>query len=228
MRSIVPNFEGVKNFREMQKLFMQSAHEIMCRHDLWADNKCWEITAVELYLSTESEVWKDPYVHCAEEQACTCTWYVHGDGRRAPIYAGIDLTCGSKAPLIRGGILIRELSQEKRWVFQRLIRGENINVTRKENVWSTTERELIGQINHRSAISHGGYLRLLPCVERRVPLWVGPRIGLGKAHSKEANREGFAFRTSPLRAATWQTVNLRSQMMPYKKEPDTSNMVPWG
>ena len=124
---------------------------------------------------------------------------IHDDGHRAPLYSGIDITCGSGG--MYGGLLIRELCNEHRWVFQRILRGDDKVVrTRTGNVWSASEKLLIQDLIHGQKVD-SGILRLVPVQPRNDSLYVGPRIGLRK---RTDDLDG-KFRTACLRIATWQT-----------------------
>jgi hypothetical protein len=156
-------------------------------------------------------VWRDPYTHKRPEQRKSGTWYVHDDGARAPTYSGIDLTSGSEEEGLYGGLLIRELSEERRWVFQRIVRGDRPSFPRRGNVWRDDEKEIIRNI-HTSSIS-AGLLQLAPSPERRTPLYIGPRIGLRpKPGTPAESPEGLSFRLAPLRIATWPTSIVSSLM----------------
>jgi hypothetical protein len=199
-------FRGVRSFDDIKARFISVAQQIMCLHRLVCGDYSWTITALELYLYTcrTSAIWHDPYTHVNAEQLESATWYVHDDGDRAPTYSGIDITCGSKNDGIYGGLLIRELCEERRWVFQRIVRGNRPNFPRKGNVWSGKEKELIRAIHKCGAGS--GLLQLVSSPERKTQLYIGRRIGLQPKPDRPAeNPDGVSFRLAPLRIATWKT-----------------------
>jgi hypothetical protein len=217
-RSLLPEFVGAKSFLEIQSRFVGFARKIMCSYELvYGDNeRRWRVTALELYLSMN--IWPDPYTHGAPEQRRSGTWYVHDDGRRAPIYSGVDITCGSDVHDVFGGVLIRELCKERRWIFQRIVRGDRINISRKGNVWTDQERDTVKCIHGKRVDASNGLLRLVESEERDECLYVGPRIGLrAKPNSPSENPEGVPFRSACLRVATWQTSILKTQMSVYPR-----------
>ena len=171
-----------------------------------------KITALELYLSTDSDVWRDVYTHNNSEQKKSGTWYVHDNGSRAPTYSGIDITCGSPEAGIHAGLLIRELEKEQRWVFQRIVRGNRQPFLRNGNIWSQEEKYLITEKIHGSDVdSEAGILKLVKIENRSDSLWVGPRIGLPAKRDKKSPHDQ-SFRGAPLRIATWPTVSNKSAM----------------
>ena len=111
-------------------------------------------------------MWRDPYTHRGSEQRKSMTWYVHKDGTRAPNYSGIDITCGSEEAELFGGLLLKELDQEQRWVFQRIVRGNHQPFPRQGNKWCTEEKLIIQESIHRANITDtDGALKLLPAKE---------------------------------------------------------------
>jgi hypothetical protein len=207
-------FQRVQNFEEITSRFIEVARRIMCSHELvYGDReRAWRITALELYLHTgsESDVWQDPYTHGAPAQLESGTWYVHDNGTRAPFYSGIDITCGSSD--LHGGLLIRELDTQHRWVFQRIVRGANVNRERTNNTWSVDEKRIIQQSIHGSQIG-SGLLRLVETPSRNEQLFIGPRIGLKKKAGEDASSpEKVAYRTASLRIATSPTECLKTSM----------------
>ena len=208
--SFVPDFTGAKSFKEIQERFIASARSIMFSHELRCGEERWRVTALELYLSTDSDVWRDVYTHKNPEQRQSGTWYVHDGGARAPNYSGVDMTCGSAG--IPAGLLIRELNMEQRWVLQRIVRGNRPSFTRKGNIWSTEEKAIIDTSIHGTSVeSEAGVLRLVEAEEINEPLWGGPRIGLS-AKTDGKSLEGYSFRLAVLRIATWPTAKNKSAM----------------
>lgn len=207
-------FHGVQNFEQITRRFVEVARLVMCSHELVCSDqeRRWRITALELYLHSghASGVWQDAYTHCESAQLESGTWYVHDNGARAPFYSGIDITCGSSGWY--GGLLIRELDNEHRWVFQRIVRGANVNRERTNNTWSVDEKRIIQQSIHGSQIG-SGLLRLVETPSRNEQLFIGPRIGLKKKAGEDAcSPENVAYRTASLRIATSPTACLKTSM----------------
>jgi hypothetical protein len=206
-------FKEAVSLEEISDQFTHLARIIMCSHQLryrYAGREdSWCITSLELYLCTSSDVWRDPYVHANPAQLEAGTWYIHDDGRRAPLYSGIDLTCGPAS--MYGGLLIRELCHEHRWVVQRIVRGENNVVrTRKGNGWSEPEKLFVQKSIHTREADSGA-LFLAPVLPRKEPLYIGPRIGL--RNKPDSDPDG-KFRTAALRIATWATAKPKMIRLP--------------
>ncbi|MBR1197794.1 hypothetical protein JQ574_17500 [Bradyrhizobium sp. AUGA SZCCT0158] len=202
----VVGFRGAQTADQIEARFIDFARDIMGSHDLVHGERRWKVTAIELYLCSRQSFngWRDPYTHANPEQLKAGTWYVHDEGTRAPTYSGIDITCGSDDDGIHGGILVRELSGEHRWVFQRIIRGDRESFPRKGNVWSDDEKKIVRSI-HGTNI-HLGPLRLVRRQEQTTPLYIGPRIGLRpKPNSGAEDVKTKAFRLAALRIATSRT-----------------------
>ncbi|MHC2519011.1 hypothetical protein [Bradyrhizobium diazoefficiens] len=205
-------FRGVQSFEEIKSRFIEIARLIMCSHELVYGEgaRSWRITALELYLhmGSASNVWSDPFTHRKSAQLDSGTWYIHDNGSRAPFYSGIDITCGSEGQ--HGGMLIRELDGEHRWVFQRIVRGENIKLERTNNKWSPYERDIIEEI-HRKPIGSGS-LKLVQTSWQDRQLFIGQRIGLKKVGEDACSPEKVPYRTASLRIATSQTACLKTTM----------------
>lgn len=95
------DFSAIQNFKDLQAQFVNAAQSLMSEHDLMHANNRWQITAIELYLFTESEMWRDVYTHQNPVQLESGTWYVHqretdAPNWRAPNWSGLDITCGSR------------------------------------------------------------------------------------------------------------------------------------
>ena len=78
---LLPDFSGVKNFVDIQRQFIASARAIILEHKLFFEGKCFDITALELYLKLHKQrnVWWDAATDDddnAEEQYNRGTWYV--------------------------------------------------------------------------------------------------------------------------------------------------------
>ncbi|WOH50683.1 hypothetical protein [Bradyrhizobium sp. sBnM-33] len=215
--TVIPNFEDVKTIEDIASRFAMAAKSIMFEHDLRFQSRSWRITALELYLFTESDVWRDPFTHRGDEQLSSRTWYVHHDGRRSPNYSGIDITAGSRQQGIYAGLLIRELDQldGSARALQTIIRAK-FRSTREGNVWTPDEKKILTTI-HRSSILSSP-LRLIPrsAARSNEPLWCGPRCGL---KPKETDDEKFV--AAPLRLATWRTKRNQEKMRKFElSEPE--------
>jgi hypothetical protein len=162
----IPNFEGVKNFEDIQSRFIESARSIMFDHDLFYERNggmIWQITALELYLKLDNhqDIWWDPTTHGADEQLNRGTWYIHDNGNRAPGYCGIDITAGCKKSKVYAGLLIRELNKidGSAKALQTIIRGDF-----RRDRWLPDERVRIQKIHGQSVCSSP--LRLIPRAKR--------------------------------------------------------------
>ncbi|MGY4429671.1 hypothetical protein ACVWWO_002148 [Bradyrhizobium sp. F1.13.1] len=170
-------------------------------------------TTGELYLCTDSDIWRDPYTHCHAEQLESGTWYVHrphyslqreaGTARsRPPRRSGIDIACGSKPRAIHGGLLVRQICKHKGpgTAFTSIVRaGKQFHFQK----WSDDDREIIKSIDGKRIDS--GDIRLVALPRQRdEAIWVGPRVGFRAREPDPNNLEGISFRSAPLRAATWQ------------------------
>jgi hypothetical protein len=202
-------FNDAKNPTDVYRRFHELARSIMCSHKLVCGDYEWRITSLELYLNG-LDFWSDPYTHDKPAQLDAGTWYVHDDGRRAPTYSGVDITCGSKELGVHGGLLIREIDGEQRWVFQRIVRGNGHPFERKGNKWKPEEAtRIVGSIHNQPIDAETSLLRLVSCEPINSPLYSGPRIGL---QTKAENPIAQRFRTEPLRIATWLTKHNQTAM----------------
>lgn len=206
-------FKNARTAEDLYQRFHELARSIMCSHKLVSGNYEWRITSLELYLSGLN-FWADPYIHANQAQLDAATWYVHDDGYRAPTYSGIDITCGSKNRNLYGGLLVRELDGEHRWVFQRIVRGNSHPFERKGNTWTCEEkRKVLAEIHSQSIDTETSLLRLAPSETIDVPLYSGPRIGLRR---RIDNPLAERFRTAPLRIATSPTNHSKTAMKPLR------------
>lgn len=204
-------FKNTSTAEDVYQRFHELARSIMCSHKLVCRNCEWRITSLELYLNG-LDFWADPYTHANRAQLDAATWYVHDDGYRAPTYSGIDITCGSTSSNVHGGLLIRELDGEHRWVFQRIVRGNFHPFVRKGNTWTPEEKgKVLADIHSQPIDAEKSLLRLVPCETIDVPLYCGPRIGLRRRINSPL-AEGF--RTEPLRIATSPTNHNKTAMKP--------------
>jgi hypothetical protein len=186
VNEITTGFEYLRNSsaQKIEDVFKSLAVQIMSEWRLVLNTtpREWQITALELYL--ESETWVDPYVHGHTEQKNSATWYIHrywpkngGNTFRAPMYSGIDMTCGGNDR--HGGILLRELNFQKEYVFQRIVRGEP-NKVRENNKWSPNESDFISQINSRSIFDPTSPLYLKRSPSQNINSSIKARVGLRK------------------------------------------------
>jgi hypothetical protein len=202
------DFSAIQNFKDLQVQFVNAAQSLMSEHDLMHANNRWQITAIELYLFTESEMWRDVYTHQNPVQLESGTWYVHQRGThapnwRAPNWSGLDITCGSR-PSTFGGLLVRQLCKKKgsATATKAILRGGFYPRIYSDR-WSSQEKAIIENI-HGKGIYAGSDLTLVSCPKRTEPIWIGPRIGLRKRDPDPTNPEGISFRNAPLRVATWK------------------------
>ena len=147
----LPDFSGVKDFADIQRRFISSARAIMLEHKLAFGGKCFDITALELYLKLHKQrnVWWDAATDDddnAKEQFKRGTWYVRN--KKGPAYWRIDISAGNVDQGIQAGILIRQLdgsggqSPGPSTALQRIVRG---NFGRQS--WTEDELGLIGRIH---------------------------------------------------------------------------------
>src|SRR5438128_1813655 len=92
--------------------FWRLAAVIMQQYQLVVEDRCYAITALELYLAAAMIYDDGQITHRTPLQLTTGKFYVHGNGRRSPQYSGIDITCGDARKNIFGGLLIRGLDFE--------------------------------------------------------------------------------------------------------------------
>lgn len=210
-KSVIPDFSGARNFKEIQRRFIQAAESIMLDHDLEyeEDGSKWKITALELYLKLSDgqdiwddpiyPFWRDPTCHGAHEQLQSGRWYIHQRGQnwRAPGYCGIDITAGSEINKTHAGLLIRELNRNdgSAKAFHTIMRGES---KFRRDGWNGAERDLIKRINGKCVFA--GPLRLSRRQTReQKALWIGPRIFSSKT------KPSAPYADCCLRVATWET-----------------------
>ncbi|MBK8008358.1 MAG: hypothetical protein IPK23_07920 [Rhizobiales bacterium] len=96
MKDILPDFRGVTDIDEIQRIFISVGRSILLDHHLERGKYIWKIRALELYLHHPN--WLDPTTHGvrfqSSEQLKSGTWYVHREGRLARKRLGIDITAG--------------------------------------------------------------------------------------------------------------------------------------
>jgi hypothetical protein len=178
--SPIPDFAGVSDFRKIHERFIDAAQSIMADHEIVRGASRWRITAVELYLFTEtSSVWRDPNTHRNPDQACSGTWYVH---QRPMNRSGLDITAGNIRHGLYVGFLIREIDliDGPAKALKALIRDKSNgsdDASKDRYKWSEQQRALIGNIRGQSI--WGAPLKLSRSTERmRGDVRVGPRLNL--------------------------------------------------
>ena len=177
----------------------------MLEHKLAYGDLSWSITALELYLWT-GRAWCDPCTDHKPGQARHGTWYVNYG--RNPNHGRIDITAGDERE-IYAGLLIRELDRKdgSSIALQKIIRGR-FDKRNDHDRWTATERERIASIDGTSVTN--GPLRLVRSKSEYSDIWIGPRVFYTKDPKKRA------YLKYPLRAATWQTEKLKTQMTKLK------------
>jgi hypothetical protein len=183
--AVLPSFEGVKSFGDIQKRFITSAKSIILEHELRCGECVWCISELELYLYTGSDVWQDGTTHQTSDQLTYGRWYAHhyDNGNWViPRRSGLDITVGSEREKTYGGILIRQLEGKggSGTAFMRIVR-ETLKSQFSVTKWSSKERGLIELINGSSIFSEPLNL-LKSTMPRKLPLWIGPRIGITGTH----------------------------------------------
>jgi hypothetical protein len=198
---MIPNFEGADDLNTILARFLPAAKRIMLEHKLALGDRQWFITALELYLWTGGK-WCDPCTDRKPGQAGHGTWYVNRG--KNPNHGRIDIAAGNKRGMY-AGLLIRELDQRdgSSIVLQKIIRGQ-FNRRNDHDCWTTAELERIASIDGTSVTE--GTLRLVRVEPKRADIWFGPRV----FHT--TNPEKISYLRHPLRAATWQTEKLKTQM----------------
>jgi len=201
---MIPDFSKASDFAEILGRLVQAARSIMMDHELVYRDTSWGITALELYLYTASNVWRDCTTHRSPAQAETGNWYVHcykNGNFRAPQYSGIDITAGSRNGLADevtyAGLLIRELDSNdgSAKAFQSIVRGKYLSDERR---WTDEERQRIREI-HGTGIKSGPLRLVSRSTPKTCQLWIGPR----KLSTKRPEAE--RFKHAHLRVATWRT-----------------------
>jgi hypothetical protein len=201
---VLPNFEDVREFGDIQARFFEAARSIFFAHDLVYDDsdyRC-QISALELYLY-HPEVWPDPTTHGirfkSSEQLESGTWYIHRRGKPAPNRSGIDITAGSSSKNIFAGLLIAAIGERdgSATALKGVVRAGNEYSFDRKDRWGEKEKDVLAKINGKR-ISDGPLRLVSSPVPRKGTLWVGPRKGL-------SDKIKEPFRDCHLRLATWQT-----------------------
>lgn len=193
--AIPPAFSADLTFEAIQSRFITAASTIMLEYNLKRDAYCWDVTALELYIY-RTGIWEDETTHGfrfkTRRQLELGTWYLHRDGHLPAKRLGIDITVGSQAPELHGGILIAAIGKRggSGRAVKAIVRGQS-----DEGDWRYNDREmslLISEINGKSIDSGAPCLRLVRRSTRKAgPLWLGPR----KLSKKVSER----FRSAKLR-----------------------------
>ncbi len=187
--SVIPNFVDVSSPKEIQRRFFESAKTIMLGHRIARGDHRWEITALELYLSTASDVWRDETTHQTEEQLSSGNWYVHhyrNGNWHPPNWSGIDITAGWKGNY--AGLLVGQICGKggSATAFKSVVRSDFMPWIANDT-WNAKEREIIKSINGAHIFSpvDTDQLTLVAGAQKEIPLWVGHRKGLkGKRYEK--------------------------------------------
>jgi len=203
---VLPSFDDASTFEEIFQRFSIFAQSVLLEHELVFGACNWRISELELYLYTQSEVWRDDTTHRTPEQQTSGLWYVHQYGRQAvenrawrpPYRSGLDITVGS--PNTYAGILIRQLNRigGSGSAFKEIIRAP-VGSDLKAGKWSEVERHTIEAINGCSIFGHPLQLRQ-SAQPVRTPLWAGPRVGIdGAKHANAPLRISIHERNSTTR-----------------------------
>ncbi len=199
-----PTFQAqtFQSLDEIEHWFQQVAHKLFFEYKLEAFGETWRITAVELYLFIPHH-FEDPFTHRFDEQLKADTFYLHYDGKRAPNYSGIDITCGNCELGIYGGIQIRELDfrDGSATSLKTIVRGEQgrkrlkmgSDEWRQSLKWTDAEKERL-QLIHRSHIFEGA-VKLVPHKTTPSPITAHKRVGLkvGNSSSEEERKQREFF-----------------------------------
>ena len=208
----LPDFIGVTSFIDIQKRFFVAAEKILRDYCLARSDQRWPITSLELYLHTASDVWRDHYTHCHDEQRNNRTWYVHRPPwalrkQEPPKHfcpvkrSGVDITCGSREGGIYAGILIQQTcgAMGSGTAFVRLLRSRPTF-----EGWSEGEQALIRNIDGSKIAGDELELRRSE-VSFTGELSEKPRVGLRKRDGYPlCNPEGVSFMDAPLRLVALQ------------------------
>ena len=202
---VVPDFNGVTNFADIQSRFIKAARSIMFEHKLVFGSKRFEISSLELYLKLHNQphIWWDPATDKgvgAEEQFNRATWYVRQ--KKGPRYQRIDITAGCRLSGIQAGLLIRALNRDDgpAKALHAIIRDHF-----SPHRWNSKEQERIEEIHGKGIDgANGSPLKML---RRKTPLqgsyYTGIRINIPKRH-RNKKFEDVLIGTAPLRIATWK------------------------
>jgi hypothetical protein len=173
---VIPDFDDVTDFADIQSRFIKAARAIMFDYDLVLDHldkKFMRVTALELYLHCKN--WPDPNTdkHC--EQLSSATWYIRRRGSNANT-SRVDITAGSRCQNIHCGLLVRGIdgTDGSGKALRRILRGERHIPGRS---WLPDEINILEQIHGSSVFS--GSLRLIRREEPHPGAQLAtPRIGL--------------------------------------------------
>lgn len=202
MENVIPDFQGVTSFEDIQKRFIAAARSIILEHKIFYDGHQFDITALELYLKLHQrrDLWWDPATdEGAKEQFNRGTWYVRQ--KKGPAYWRIDITAGNVTQNIQSGILIRQLNYAggPASALHAIVRGGF-----GRHRWKPEEIALIERIHgKRIDGTDGSPLKLK---RRSSPLNVGlgkgKRINLPASNAK--NRDEISIRDAALRVSIWR------------------------
>jgi hypothetical protein len=197
------NFSNADTRDKILNQFHEVSQKLLCEYALAAFDHIFRITAVELYLWIPGR-FEDPFTHKNLRQRECGTFYAHGNGRRAPNYSGIDLTCGNNALGHYGGILIRQLEHQggSGTAMKAIIRGTSgfTKTSRQDSklkslrTWSDSEKTRLKLVDGCDAFE--GPVRLVPKAQPdKLSLCFRKRFGLKL--NKDPNSK---FRELPLHA----------------------------
>lgn len=201
----IPDFRGVERFEHIQERFIRAARSIMFEHHLQYGSRCFDITALELYLKLHQQphVWWDAATDDGEdarEQFCRGSWYANT--RKGPAYCRIDITAGCHSSGIQAGLLIRQLNRRggSGSALQAIIRGSF-----DRHRWNSEEQARLREIHGRRIDgADGSPLTLIRrSAHTQGAVYIGERINIPSQHL-DRNYEGILMREAPLRIATWR------------------------
>jgi hypothetical protein len=104
------NHQDHQNHQEFfDQYFVQIANELLNNYIIQVGNTQFRINEIEFYLKHDLHL--DYFTHCDSMQQSNCDWYIHrtGGSYRSGTFKGIDITFGSYAKEVFGGILIRTI-----------------------------------------------------------------------------------------------------------------------
>lgn len=109
----LPTFSNITSPSDIENGFYSSARALMLEHCLTINDKCFFLTALELYLKLHKRqnIWWDAATdkdEDAKEQYNRGTWYVRR--KKGQNRWRIDITAGNADEDIQAGILIRQLN----------------------------------------------------------------------------------------------------------------------
>lgn len=128
------NLKGKRKYKSLDERFNVMAKDLMNSLSIVAGNEYYRIVECEIYYY-DKENHPDIYTHKSPKQLEACNWYFHG--------SGIDITFGNKSQNIYGGILIRGIRGDNRYISGPLnVKDELLNkmgniLSEKNNIFVT-------------------------------------------------------------------------------------------